>query len=306
MKRFIKNIVLFLGVLAIAYPILIFSAEYFPLPVAVKNINQKSRTGSYGYLYSRLQEAKEVNNLDIVFLGSSHTTRGFDTRNFNNLKTFNLGSRAQTPIQTKALLERYIDQLNPKTVLFEVYPRTFELDGVESSLDLIANDKNDIYTAKMALSINNIKTYNALFYNSIVDILQLNKDYVEPIKKGEDTYIPGGYIEKKVRYFKFEEHPKKQWELKDYQLQAFEECLELLKSKNIKVILVYAPLTPNLYKSYTNHKYIDSLYNSYGVDYYNFNEIVQLNDSLHFYDKDHLNSKGVTIFNKKLKEVLKL
>ena len=37
----------------------------------------------------------------------------------------------------------------------------------------------------------------------------------------------------------------------------------------------------------------------------NTDELISLNDSLHFYDSDHLNQNGVVIFNKKLIEVLK-
>ena len=38
--------------------------------------------------------------------------------------------------------------------------------------------------------------------------------------------------------------------------------------------------------------------------YYNFNKIVTLNDSLHFYDSHHLNQNGVEIFNKRLIKIL--
>ena len=39
-------------------------------------------------------------------------------------------------------------------------------------------------------------------------------------------------------------------------------------------------------------------------EYYNFNEIITLNDTLYFYDSHHLNQDGVNIFNKKLIELL--
>ena len=43
---------------------------------------------------------------------------------------------------------------------------------------------------------------------------------------------------------------------------------------------------------------------TYQLDYYNFNELIKLNDSLDFYDAHHMNQTGVNIFNTKLKEVL--
>jgi hypothetical protein len=42
---------------------------------------------------------------------------------------------------------------------------------------------------------------------------------------------------------------------------------------------------------------------TYGV-YYNFNELLELEDELHFYDEDHLNQSGVEIFSAKLIEIL--
>ena len=92
---------------------------------------------SYGHMYSRISEIKNQEDVDILFLGSSHAYRGFDTRIFleNGYKSFNLGSSAQTPTQTKVLVERYLGSLNPELVIYEVYPKTFTMDGVESSLD---------------------------------------------------------------------------------------------------------------------------------------------------------------------------
>jgi len=82
--------------------------------------------------------------VDILFLGSSHSYRGFNPQYFSGYKTFNLGSSAQTPIQTNLLLKRYLHQLNPKTIVYEVYPISLSIDGVESSSDIIANDHHPI------------------------------------------------------------------------------------------------------------------------------------------------------------------
>ena len=90
-------------------------------------------------MLTRLNEVKNIKNIDILFLGSSHTYRGFDTRVFkkNGYNSFNLGSSSQSPIQTLTLTKRYLNQLNPKLIVYEVYPTTFTIDGIESSLDII-------------------------------------------------------------------------------------------------------------------------------------------------------------------------
>jgi hypothetical protein len=267
------------------------------------NINY--RIGSSGHLYSRLSEIKNYGDIDILILGSSHAYRGFDTRIFKEkgYKAFNLGSSAQSPAQTKVLLNRYLESLNPELVIYEVYPATFTLDGVESSLDLIANDINDLPLLKMALKINNIKTYNTLIYGYIFDLLGLNKSFSEPVIKNDDRYISGGYVEKEISFYEPTEFGKKEISLRDYQLETFSEIVRIVKNKNIELVLVYAPIPRANYKSYNNNYYFDSIMRRYSA-YYNFNEIIALNDSLHFYDSHHLNQNGVNIFNKKLIELL--
>lgn len=72
-----------------------------------------------------------------------------------------------------------------------------------------------------------------------------------------------------------------------------------LKERGIDYILVYTPITKDLYSSYRNNEYFDSLMSKFG-DYYNFNKILNLKDFLHFYDSNHLNQNGVKLFNKKI------
>ncbi len=304
MKAFFKNNFLFILCLTLVYPILIVFTGFLIPQLFHPNISYK--LGAYGHMFTRIKEAKKIENVDILFLGSSHAYRGFDNRNFEELKTFNLGSSSQTPIQTQVLLNRYLSTLNPKMVIYEVFPSPFTSDGVESSLDVISNDKNDYQSIEMALKINNIKVYNTLIYGIFRDVLNLNQSFLEPIEKGNDKYISGGFVESKIKNYKFIKATKREWNFNKKQLKAFSENLNLLKHKNIKTILVYAPITKSLYNSYQNNDYVDSLLTSYNMLYYNFNNIVSLDDSLNFNDDNHLNQNGVDVFNKKLVQVLNL
>ena len=300
MKHFIKSLFFFLFFAAIAYVFLLFVWGKL-MPQALKP-NLTYKIGSYGNLFSRIKDIENYKDIDVLFIGTSHAYRGFDTRNFDseNYKTFNLGSSSQTPIQSKILLERYLERLNPKTIVFEVNPETFTSDGVEASLDIVANDKNDLKSLKMAFEINNIKTWNTLIFAKINDVFDLNKNFVEPKQKNEDTYIQGGFVEKQVTFFKNTTFSDTKWVFNKKQIKAFEECVALIKSKNIKLILLDTPITKSLYKSFTNQIEFDSLMQTFGT-YYDFNKNSELNDSLHFYDGEHLNQSGVNIFNEKMK-----
>lgn len=301
LNRFVKHVLLFIPVAMVSYILLICVWGEFAPRVLKKNLNNNTLLD--GHMLTRLKEAKQTKNVDILFLGSSHAFRGFDTRIFNKhgIRSFNLGSSSQTPIQTRLLLERYLDSINPKLIVLEVYPVTFTLDGVESAVDIIENEETNIETIEMALKLKHVKLANTLIYAIYSDLIG-NQDKVrEEIRKGNDTYIPGGYVQKDLAYHSpgtAELYPK-ELDLNPDQLKAFEDVISIIDEHDIEMVLVQAPITQVNYKSFLNYDDFDELMENYGP-YYNFNELMNLDDSLHFYDPDHLNSKGVSIFNEQL------
>lgn len=146
-------------------------------------------------------EADTTQNIDVLFLGSPHAFRGFDPRIFEKagFRSFNLGSPSQTPFQTKLLLEKYLDQLNSAYVVFEVYPATFQNDGVESSLDLMANMEGFGNSFTMVRAVPHVRTVNALIYDGFREQLNLNQGFEEGLTAGQDTYVPQGFVESRVQ-----------------------------------------------------------------------------------------------------------
>jgi hypothetical protein len=303
MKKFIKSVGVFVVVAFVGYLVLLVIWGSFVPGFLNKNLNYK--VGANGHMYSRIHEIKNVKDVDILFLGASLCYRGFDPRIFEKkgFRTFNLGSSAQTPIETEVLLKRYLDKINPKMIIYEVYPGILIDDGVESSLDIVANDQNDIESFKMALKLNHVKVYNTLLYSVFMELLNKNDSYVEDVHKGVDTYIPGGFVERKIKYYKNVKYKNNFWNLNDKQFTSFKNIISFIKKRNIRIILVRAPISNALYQSYSNNEFYDSTISKYG-EFYNFNKIVRLDDSLNFYDSRHLNQTGVEIFNNKLIDTL--
>jgi hypothetical protein len=268
-------------------------------------IDSTGTIDSYGHMFSRIKELKTFSDVDLLIIGSSQAYRGLDTRIFRSAgyNSFNLGSSNQTPLQSEVLLKRYLKELNPKEIIYVVYPEVFSVDGVESTLDIIANDRIDFKIAKLVLKQKNLKLINTLIYASYRDLLNLNKNLNEPVVKAKDTYIRGGYVEKELSYYGNRHFEKSTWEFNRTQFKAFERSLELIKEMKVKLILVQAPTPKSFYSSQTNNADFDSMMKNYG-EYYNFNNLVNLDDSLHFFDAFHLNQLGVTIFDEKLIEML--
>jgi hypothetical protein len=305
MKRFLRNILYFIPFAAVVYILAIcFFGEV--TPTYFKSSVRYRRCGG-GHLFTRLNEVRHTKGTDVLFIGTSHCYRGFDTRIFRKAgyESFNLGSSIQTALQTQVLLNRYLNRLKPKLVVYEVNPVAFGTDGVESSVDVISNDSINVDTFRMASKVNSIKTYNTLIYALYRQISGIGKNLKEMPVHNNDTYISGGFVETKVEYF----DGKVTYEPMDYifkkkQVNAFNNILEMLEQRNIPYILVQTPVTRGLYESKTNKPYFDSLMQSKGR-YYNFNELLRLNDTLDFYDNNHMNQNGVEKFNKALINLMK-
>jgi hypothetical protein len=308
MKKFLKHILLFCTFTIAVYLVLLVIWGGFCPQFLRKNMIAPQ---GLHYSYERLQEAKTTTDIDILFLGSSRTYRGFDTRIFQKAgyKTFNLGTSSQTFLQTEILLKRYLQQMNPKLVVMDLAFDAFESEGMESAMDIVANDTIDKYAWKMIKKYCDIRLYNTMLYAAFWNFTRKNnlnwgidtfqKNLYAKLK-GADTYILGGYVEKELIYFQKHNYKDTQLEFNKEMFSAFERCLDLCRQNNCNVLLVQVPYTQGYYNSISNGKDFDAKINSYAVPYYNFNYLLPLDDVLHFYDAVHLNQLGAELFSTKL------
>lgn len=304
MKNFLKNIVLFTLFAGLFYIVLLPIWSCVMPPFMAKNV--RNCVNCPRHLFSRVKEIDNTKNPDILFLGSSHAYRGFDPRVFQKegLSVFNLGSSAQSPINTKVLLHQYFDKIKPKMVVYEVYAGTLDIDGVESSLDLLSNNKIDRNAVEMAREIHQLTTYNTLVYGYFRQIFGLNKNFEEPATIENDTYVKGGFVESKFVKNPLQRETTGSWNINPKQIEYLKENIRFIESRNVPVVLVQAPITKALYEAKTNNHEVDKLLNGLGT-YKNFYGEIPLNDTLDFYDSNHLNQSGVVKFNKKFIEYLK-
>ncbi len=300
MKRFIKTGLLYLLCLIAFYPICIVLWEIF-IPSPFKpNLIYNPHTS---FLSNRLTDVKEVSDVDILFLGSSKAYRGFDPRIFNEkgYKTFNLGSGAQTHIQTNYLIKEYLDQLNPDLVIYEVYPDTFTGDGVESAINVIsAANSISINLMELVWDMNDIKTYNTFLNKTTRKTLKF-PPRINENSNGEDTYIRGGYVEHLTSFDTIITLPYSRWIPNDEQIRKFEENLTILKKNKIPFILVLTPLT----KKFENLDEIENFFKARG-EFLNLNKTLDFSIQEDFYDGQHLNQDAVKKLNTELIKIIEL
>ena len=307
MFTFFKRTIFFIFLTLFFYVIMVpLWTHYIPFKAAHKNVNYKK--GTYGHMNTRLQEAQNYEQVDVLFIGSSHAYRGFDTRVFgqHGIKSFNLGSSNQTPLQTLGLLKKYVKILKPKVVVYEVLPTTFENDGVESSHDIIANDDSNLGYLKMVLRVNHLKIYNAFLYDTFLECFDINQEFKEPLIVGYDTYISGGFVEKNKDFQMVRNSPSSSRDVVflKRQKRSFEKIVDLLADQKVKLLLVQAPVTKQAYSGIANRVQIDQYFKEKS-SYINFNYIMDLDNENDFYDSHHLSQSGVVKFNLELIKNLK-
>lgn len=306
-KAFLFKVFLFTGAAAVVYCLMLFGLANFGPDFVQKNV--KYRRGVQGHTFSRLREIDTVRNIDVLIVGSSQAYRSFDPRIFekHGIKAFNLGTSAQTMLQTNFLLYKYLDKVNPRMVIWEVWPNSLTSDGTESLSDLVSNAKNPIELAPLAAKVGSVTAYNTFLVSAFNYLTGVNQDIVEPTLVRRDSYVGRGFVERHQQFQKSAEIIPPLRTFNQSQIKHFHESLKLLKDRNIKVLLVDAPVAKRFYRTYSNNQAFDSLYSSlvrHGLAkaYVNFNEYgnLTLNDTLHFYDYDHLNQDGVVKFNEAL------
>ncbi len=299
MKSFITTLVFFFLFSFIGYGLL---TGFFGI-IFINKINSNLiYTPSDGRNDLRLNEAGNQKELDILFIGSSHSYRSFDSRNFEKIgwKTFNLGSSAQTHLQTNYLMKKYLEEMNPKLVVYEVYPIIFMNDGIESTINLISSTPTlDDNLLEIVVKSKNVKAFNSLFFSIFLNGTFLKSNFNQSIPRSDKgKYISGGYVQSELS-FNEEMELTKYWQPLNSQLKYFNRNVELLKESSIPYILVQTPYT----YEFTNEKIIDKYLSSKGI-YYNFNTLLNFNNKLDFYDTHHLNQNGVDKLNKEFINII--
>jgi len=157
----------------------------------------------------------------------------------------------------------------------------------------------------LVLRQHHIKVLNSYIYAVLQgNIIGTNHDFKEPLTKEGDIYVPGGFVMKNTAHFREVHFGTYTLDFDQSQFDAFERILKMLEDRGIESVLIQAPIVKELSSAYTNYHEFDDRMREYGV-YYNFGELLELSNRQHFYDPNHLNLRGVEVFNTNVIEVLK-
>jgi hypothetical protein len=268
-------------------------------------VGNRRTPGGFGESLRRFREVETVHDVDILFQGSSHAYRGFDTRIFTRygLKTFNLGSTSQTPLNSYYLLEKYLKQIHPKLIVFEVYPVLLGVDGIESFFDLAINLPLSKELAEMAIALKNPQAVNSLLGVALGRIRKPLTKFAQQDMENE-LYIPGGYCQSFAKGTIVKSPIPKKIEINESQLHYVDKVIRLAKRNDIPIVLITQPIQEEYRKSIINYdalsKAISLIADANNVNYIDYNYKMYLDSDKYFLDKDHLSQSGVEQFNARL------
>lgn len=268
-----------------------------------------ARTGTFkmghpGHIFTRMKEVKDYHDIDVLFLGSSHCYRTFDPRFYeaHGIHCYNLGSSNQTPIQTRVLLDAYLDSLRPKFVVFEVHDDIMRNDGVESAVDMLINVPITAEASKMAWGMKNMRVLNTWVYSLYNQkVMHRLDDFVEDSVINGFRHVHGGFLENDSCAFVKRNYPYKKLTILPKQLKALKGCLAMLDERGIPYLLVETQDALQYRKTVKNQAWFEEQMSALGPYYH---EIFPMEDTLHFYDSYHFNNEGVKIFNEHFLPVL--
>ena len=297
MKLFLRNFLIYLFVGFFTYVIgLNLVYEILP-PIYRPNILYQAKNG---LLEQKIKESKNPGEVDVLFIGSSHAYNSFDPRIFEKygIKSLNWGTSQQTHVQTKMVLREYLEVLNPKLVVYEVFPEMFAMEGRESMTDFLNTGK------PFQLGLKEIFTYdNSIIFINTYLIKYTRKifGFIEEQQNSED--IQGyykGYVPNEGENSYYQDSGSIKWVPRGKQLEAFQENLNLLKSRKTDYLLVISPFPFN----YNNEEEYTNYLNSMG-ELLDYNKILEFDKKEDFSDFHHINLSGVKKMNGHLAPLIK-
>jgi hypothetical protein len=268
--------------------------------------NIERTPGGLGHTLTRYSEIDQYKNVDIVFIGSSHSYRGFDPRLFKECgySTFNMGTTAQSPINAYFLLKRYFKSLQPKLVVLELFPKTLSIDGLESYSDIISNVSLSPEIVQMALSIKSAQALNLVTVKLLDEYLFRNTYQQKAVFS--DTYVKGGFCETSFVSLQNDlpKLNKSNLIVNKAQVKYLLKIIEYIKNSGANVVIVIQPVTKEYIDESNNYtelsKLIFQIAAEYSVPFINYDTLLNLDTNTHFRDFDHLNQRGVVVTNKHL------
>lgn len=264
------------------------------------------RTGDYynwpgGDSWTRFREFDPKRRYDVVIIGSSHAYRGYDPYVFTQRghTAFNLGSSAQTPLNSYWLVKEYLDSANTRLLVLDVYEGVLQGTGLESTADLSQNQTSDAAALGMAWDLRDVRGLNMIALRNLAQ--HSSPFYTDP------AYAGLGFVPKPDSVKTDAPPPPDEPVVLKPRLQHFlEQTVALCRERGIPVVVSshYARRDRRGSAHAVLAAYMAQALRGTGIPYVDFTEAPGIEDRNWFLDHNHLNATGARIFTEQLADSL--
>lgn len=264
------------------------------------------RTGDYynwpgGDSWTRFHEFDRAKRYDAIIIGSSHAYRGYDPEVFaaHGHHVYNLGSSAQSPLNTFHLIKNYVDSAHCPLLIFDVFEGTFQNTGLESCADLTQNITSGAAALGMAWDLRELRGLNMMALRWCTPGRRPYYESAYPVRNGF-VAVPDS-VDKPIKPLK-----NTKLDLLDRQKELFQACVKLCRERGIRLVVAQhqARQGTNRVRHEAFAAYIRSELAGTGIPFLDFAFAPGLNDLDHFADHNHLNAAGARIFTGQLVDSL--
>lgn len=285
-----------------------------------------------------VEDAKSLDSLDVLILGSSHAFKTFDPRIFKDkgYQMLSLATPSQTPQNSYFILKDFFDGVLspkdrrplPKVIVHELYCKTIsDRSALESYMRSVEHHPATYNFFKLGALTKNVTSINMFFSSMLKRKFGLYEE--KRTYSDAPVYVKYGYYkttstrgEAHRRYdlpieqMVFEnEQAKIQYKREkirdssicsgapsEHQMSYLKKIIDLSNSYRVPVVLVVAPMPSDYTLNIKNYgKILDSLESFASENNISFIEdfsSIKINEKTDFADRDHLNVLGAAKVSK--------
>ena len=296
-SRFLRYAVLFLVVGLLIYAGLYAASERLVYRYAQANRFYKVKTAPYDHY-------------DYVILGASHAA-AFDLEDMNSRleqmtgsKILNLSSTGGGVTINRLLLEYFLARHQTSAVIYVV--DSFIFDSRQWNEDRL-QDARLFYRAPFELSLVRLMwkehVDSSVLFDYASGFSKINNpdrfapDIPDDTARFEKTYRPVRQIDQQRIDYLYPREKDEQGTERRY-LAEFEDLIQYMKARNIRVIVIKPPIPERVIKMLSNESQFDAtlsqIVDRQSIDFHDFSHVG--NDESFFFNTDHLNRTGVVNF----------
>lgn len=259
-------------------------------------------------IIKKIKRFKKINkNIKLFNIGSSHGLCSFDYRNIEKYRnnSYNFGWHSQTFYYDYIVLKNYFNKISRGAICFiPISYFSFSDKKCWNKQDMTYRKNLKFYLlekedSREAFLLQYLPLYVSV-RKKIIKILFSSKKQLK-IKTGIER------IKKHVEILKNQNDERNS-------LNQLEKIIELLFTKNIKIILITTPFRKEyndfFSKELLNEKFynnISKIKSKYNLKYFDFSHEYKIfNKEEYFADYDHLSKEGSKVFMKELKKKLEI